>query len=143
MLSVTGIKDKWKYMEKDLTAEDIKNLREDRHWTKTEFAQIMGVSRMTVFHWENGTFTPSGESQVRLKHYLLDIEPEEPFINTRRKEKGSLLDEMDKLERNLKDARISSDTEYGRIPETVRKEAAAIVSSLKRMIISGIEASKQ
>lgn len=130
---------KQKYMDKNLTAEDIRTLREMRGWSKTDIAELIGVSRMTIFHWENGTFIPSGESQIRLKHYLLDIEPNEVFRNTRRKEKGSLLDEMDKLERNFKDARISSETEYGRIPEAVRKQAANIIASLKNIIINSIE----
>ena len=43
----------------------IANLRRERGWTQSGLAQRMGVSRMSVYHWEAGRNEPSAR-QLRL-----------------------------------------------------------------------------
>ena len=49
-----------------MIAERIKELREEKAWTQTELAKIMGVTRSCVNAWEMGISVPSTQYVVEL-----------------------------------------------------------------------------
>lgn len=50
-----------------MTAKEIVDLRQNLGIGVQEFAEKIGVSRMTVFRWEQGQATPSGLAQQALE----------------------------------------------------------------------------
>lgn len=51
-------------------AQRLKELREYRGLTKTQFGDVFHVSRTTVYHWENGKQQPSLETFVDIMIYF-------------------------------------------------------------------------
>lgn len=49
-----------------MIAERIKELREEKAWTQTELAKILGVTRSCVNAWEMGISVPSTQYVVEL-----------------------------------------------------------------------------
>lgn len=49
-----------------MIAERIKKLREEKAWTQTELAKILGVTRSCVNAWEMGISVPSTQYVVEL-----------------------------------------------------------------------------
>ena len=49
-----------------MIAEIIKELREEKAWTQTELAKILGVTRSCVNAWEMGISVPSTQYVVEL-----------------------------------------------------------------------------
>ena len=49
-----------------MIAERIKELREEKAWTQTELAKILGVTRSCVKAWEMGISVPSTQYVVEL-----------------------------------------------------------------------------
>ena len=49
-----------------MIAERIKELREEKAWTQTELAKILGVTRSCVNAWEMGITVPSTQYVVEL-----------------------------------------------------------------------------
>ena len=49
-----------------MLAERIKELREEKAWTQTELAKILGVTRSCVNAWEMGISVPSTQYVVEL-----------------------------------------------------------------------------
>lgn len=49
-----------------MIAEGIKELREEKAWTQTELAKILGVTRSCVNAWEMGISVPSTQYVVEL-----------------------------------------------------------------------------
>ena len=49
-----------------MIAERIKELREEKAWTQTELAKILGVTRPCVNAWEMGISVPSTQYVVEL-----------------------------------------------------------------------------
>ena len=49
-----------------MIAERIKELREEKAWTQTELAEILGVTRSCVNAWEMGISVPSTQYVVEL-----------------------------------------------------------------------------
>ena len=49
-----------------MIAERIKELREEKAWTQTELAKILGVTRSCVHAWEMGISVPSTQYVVEL-----------------------------------------------------------------------------
>ena len=49
-----------------MIAERIKELREEKGWTQTELAKILGVTRSCVNAWEMGISVPSTQYVVEL-----------------------------------------------------------------------------
>lgn len=49
-----------------MIAERIKELREEKAWTQTELAKILGVTRSFVNAWEMGISVPSTQYVVEL-----------------------------------------------------------------------------
>ena len=49
-----------------MIAERIKELREEKAWTQTELAKILGVTRSCVNAWEMGISVPSPQYVVEL-----------------------------------------------------------------------------
>ena len=49
-----------------MIAERIKELREEKAWTQTELANILGVTRSCVNAWEMGISVPSTQYVVEL-----------------------------------------------------------------------------
>ena len=49
---------------------DILELRQKLYMTQTEFAELMGVSRQTVYNWEMGRFEPTPEYKKKLLKVL-------------------------------------------------------------------------
>ena len=49
-----------------MIAERIKELREEKAWTQTELAKILGVTRSCVNAWEIGISVPSTQYVVEL-----------------------------------------------------------------------------
>ena len=52
-----------------MEAKDIKKLRKKLKMTQTEFADKLGVAKLTVFNWEHGLFKPS-QLALRQLHRL-------------------------------------------------------------------------
>lgn len=57
---------------KDLIAQTIKSLRENKGYTQTELSDIIGVNKQTYNSYEKGRATPPAEIIIRLS-YLYDI----------------------------------------------------------------------
>ena len=57
----------------EVSADEVKELRQSLHMTQRTFAALMGVSNKTVEAWETGENTPSGAERRLL--YLLDSDP--------------------------------------------------------------------
>ena len=57
----------------DLSAMDIKSVREKIGMSQTEFAQAFGISVSTLRHWERGDRSPHGPALV-----LLNVVAKEP-----------------------------------------------------------------
>lgn len=135
------------YSGRDLLPEDITVLRyKNNDMSKTELARRMGVSRVTIHQWEkpeNPLFKPTKESQVKLKQVLLGIDPPAKPQVPESYRKESLLDEMDRLIRDLKDSRISSQTEYGKLSESVRIQLAGSIDALRGLAIESIRSRKE
>lgn len=108
--------------------QDIARLRKQKGLSVTALARLAGVSRMTVYHWEDGTFSPTEESLARLEACFSDDPAAAPSKT------GSLLDRLEDLERDFKDVRVSPDTGSGRISPGVRRTAASVLASLKNLI---------
>ena len=56
----------------DVSAEDIKALRQSLKMTQKTFAAIMGVTNKAVEAWENGTNTPGGTARRMIGILLAD-----------------------------------------------------------------------
>jgi transcriptional regulator with XRE-family HTH domain len=117
-----------------MLGEEIKRLREQKGMTVTGLARKIGVSRMTVYHWENGTFIPTEENAWRLEACLND-----KAVCSVSRDEDSLLDRLERLERDFRDPHVASGTKNGRIPPEMRKAAALALSSLREMIAAGLE----
>lgn len=48
----------------------IRQCRQQKGWTQTQAAKIMGVQRTSLNRWENGHETPSGENIAKLSDHL-------------------------------------------------------------------------
>jgi putative transcriptional regulator len=57
----------------DVTAEDIKKIRESIHLSQPVFAKLLNVSASSVKQWEQGKRTPTGSTKILLE--LLEKEP--------------------------------------------------------------------
>lgn len=53
--------------------EEIKRIREILMLTQKEFGELVGVSRMTIWTWENGQRTPRYVQQRRLMEIKKDL----------------------------------------------------------------------
>jgi putative transcriptional regulator len=60
------------------SASEIKELRESIGCTQNMFAQILGVSKKTIYHWEHGKVKPNGSS-CRLMSFMKNRKKD--FIN--------------------------------------------------------------
>lgn len=58
-----------------MTPKQIKELRLSLMLTQKEFGELLGVSRMTVYAWETGRYTPSFRVQ-RLMKKVMEISKE-------------------------------------------------------------------
>jgi putative transcriptional regulator len=56
----------------EVSAEEIKILRQKLGMTQRTFAAVMGVSNKTVEAWENGTNTPAGAARRMIGLLLKD-----------------------------------------------------------------------
>lgn len=56
-----------------MTADKIKKLRLSLGQTQTEFANIIGVTRMTITRWESGTRTPSALNNYELEKIIKKV----------------------------------------------------------------------
>jgi DNA-binding transcriptional regulator YiaG len=53
-----------------LRGQAIKKAREAAGWTQQQFADIMRVSRMTIYNWEHEVHQPSSRDQEYLEKVL-------------------------------------------------------------------------
>jgi putative transcriptional regulator len=56
----------------EVSAEEIKTLRQNLGMTQRTFAAVMGVSNKTVEAWEKGTNTPSGAARRMIGLLIAD-----------------------------------------------------------------------
>ena len=56
----------------EVTAEEVKMLRQSMNMTQTLFAAALGVSNKTVEAWEKGTNTPAGTARRIIGLLLVD-----------------------------------------------------------------------
>ena len=59
--------------EVEVSAEDIKKIRESIHLSQPVFAKLLNVSASSVKQWEQGKRTPTGSTKILLE--LLEKEP--------------------------------------------------------------------
>jgi transcriptional regulator with XRE-family HTH domain len=59
----------------------LRSLRQERHWTILELAEMADLKRSTIQHWENGTSTPDPRSIPRLAR-ALGVQPRDLTILT-------------------------------------------------------------
>lgn len=59
-----------------MTPKQIKELRLSLMLTQKEFGELFGVSRMTVYAWETGRYTPSFRVQRLMKEKVMEISKE-------------------------------------------------------------------
>ena len=57
----------------NISAEDIKKIRESIHLSQAVFAKLLNVSASSVRQWEQGKRTPTGSTKILLE--LLEKEP--------------------------------------------------------------------
>ncbi|MCK5616635.1 helix-turn-helix transcriptional regulator [Candidatus Pacearchaeota archaeon] len=50
-----------------MNKKEIKKLREKLNMSQEKFAALLGVTRLTVIHWENGIYKPSPLALEKLK----------------------------------------------------------------------------
>ena len=68
----------------EVSADEVKELRQSLHMTQRTFAALMGVSNKTVEAWENGTNAPAGPARRMIGMLLTDHTiPEKYNIITR------------------------------------------------------------
>lgn len=65
-----------RYKEIDVDANRIKKLRQDKFMTRLDLAKLTGVSRMTVYNWEQGAFSPEYKN-LKLIADVLGVKVEE------------------------------------------------------------------
>ncbi len=111
-----------------MKGEDIKRLREFRGLSRAELARRAGVSRMTVYHWENGTFVPSRENEMRLAVCLTGKD-----LPGRPQKADSLIGRLERLEEDFRDPETAD------IPADVRRSAAQVLASLRSLITAATE----
>lgn len=58
--------------------KEIKKYREDRFLTQQEFADILGVSLVTVNRWETGKFEPTIKMKKRLNEIFITEDGRKP-----------------------------------------------------------------
>ena len=57
----------------DLTPAGIRRLREDSGLNRREFADLIGVAYVTVYHWEEGHTAPYNFSRARLRELAAEL----------------------------------------------------------------------
>lgn len=68
----------------EVSADEVKELRQSLHMTQRTFAALMGVSNKTVEAWEKGTNAPAGTARRMMELLLADHTiPEKYNIITR------------------------------------------------------------
>ena len=68
----------------EVSADEVKELRQSLHMTQRTFAALMGVSNKTVEAWEKGTNAPAGTARRMMGMLLADNTiPEKYNIITR------------------------------------------------------------
>lgn len=65
-----------RHKEINIDTNRIKKLRQDKLMTRLDLAKVTGVSRMTVYNWEQGAFSPEYKN-LKLIANALGVKVEE------------------------------------------------------------------
>jgi len=85
--------------EKTKISERLKLARDAKHLTQAALAEVSGVSRSSIVHYENGSVIPGGPEIIKLA-YALEVTPNrilsgtEGFFPARESEQLLLLDDL-------------------------------------------------
>ena len=68
--------------EKAKISERLKLARDEKHLTQAALAELSGVSRSSIVHYENGSVIPGGPEIIKLA-YALEISPNKMLSGTK------------------------------------------------------------